>query len=309
MLDKPTRKSRPLPARSTVSDDPTEILGFAADACDDRGAAIATLVDIRGGAARALGSHVVVAADGRFCGYVSGGCVEAAVASEALLALDEGRDRMVMFGEGSPFFDIVLPCGGGITVAIHVLRDAKPIRHVLARLERRQPAALLYSPEAQTLVLTTPVGRAGWDEDAFATVYRPITRLIVSGQSNEADIVSRVAEAAGFDVFNLKPGDAAGKLADLIDPFTAVVLMHHDIENELDVLDAALRSQPLYIGALGSTRTHRKRLDRLGTLGWTDDALARIKAPIGIFGPARDASSLALSVVADVAACRLQAYA
>jgi xanthine dehydrogenase accessory factor len=51
------------------------------------GVALATLVEIRGGAARALGSHVAVAADGRFCGYVSGGCIEAAVASEALDAM------------------------------------------------------------------------------------------------------------------------------------------------------------------------------------------------------------------------------
>jgi xanthine dehydrogenase accessory factor len=309
MLDTPVVKSRPSPERSTASDDPAEILGFAADACEDGGAAIATLVDIRGGAARALGSHVAVAADGRFCGYVSGGCVEAAVASEALLALEAGRDRMVLFGEGSPFFDIVLPCGGGITVAIHVLRDAAPIRHVLSRLRQRQPAGLTYSPGAGRLVAIDPVMRAGWQGDAFATVYRPATRLVVSGQSNEADMVCGIAEAAGFDVVNLRPGEDVQRLSGLIDPFTAVALLHHDIDKELDVLDAALRAEPLYIGALGSARTHRRRLDRLAARGWDKDTLSRIKAPIGMFGPARDASSLALSVVADVAASRLQTYA
>ena len=93
----------PAPTRAFLSDDPVEVLGFAAAAFDEGGVEIATLFDIRGGAARAFGSHVVVASDGRFCGYVSGGCVEAAVAAEALLALEDGRGRMVKFGDGSPF--------------------------------------------------------------------------------------------------------------------------------------------------------------------------------------------------------------
>jgi hypothetical protein len=50
--------------------------------------------------------------DGGYWGFVSGGCTEAAVASEAIAALRVGHDRFLKLGEGSPFFDIVLPCGG-----------------------------------------------------------------------------------------------------------------------------------------------------------------------------------------------------
>lgn len=83
----------PTPARALLDDDPVEVFRFAADAYHHGGVALATLIEIRGGAARALGYHVVVAADGRFCGYVSGGCVEAAVAAEALLAMEARCDR------------------------------------------------------------------------------------------------------------------------------------------------------------------------------------------------------------------------
>ncbi|OOG76330.1 hypothetical protein B0E45_01015 [Sinorhizobium sp. A49] len=83
----------PTPARALLTDDPIELLKFAAAAFKDSQVAIATLVEIRGGAARSLGSQVIVLSDGRFAGYVSGGCVEAAVAAEALLAMAEGRDR------------------------------------------------------------------------------------------------------------------------------------------------------------------------------------------------------------------------
>ncbi|NNH64516.1 XdhC family protein [Rhizobium laguerreae] len=298
----------PIPVRASSTDDPAELLRFAIDAHRRGAAALATLVDIRGGAARALGAHMVVAADGRFCGYVSGGCVEAAVASEALLAMAQGRDRMVKFGDGSPFFDIVLPCGGGISVAIHVLKDVGALRHVLERLERRQAAGLAYSPERQALEPVDPRPRTCWLERDFLTVYRPRTRVLISGQTIEAQAVVGLAEASGYDVIAVAPGGVRS-VADIIDPFTAIVLLHHELDAEAAILETALASPGFYIGALGSTRTHRRRVERLRAMSFRRDDIARIKAPIGMFGPTRDATSLALSVLADIAAARLVAYA
>ncbi|MGO7757693.1 XdhC family protein [Rhizobium ruizarguesonis] len=298
----------PIPVRASLTDDPVELLRFAIDAHSVGAAALATLVDIRGGAARALGAHMAVAADGQFCGYVSGGCVEAAVASEALLAMAQGRDRTVKFGDGSPFFDIVLPCGGGISVAIHVLKDVGALRHVLDRLERRQAAGLAYSPGQQALEPVEPLPRAQWLEQDFVTVYRPRTRVVLSGQTIEAQAVARLAEASGYDVIAVAPGGVR-PVADIIDPFTAVVLLHHELDAEAAILEIALASPGFYIGALGSTRTHRRRVERLRAMAFRRDDIARIKAPIGMFGPTRDATSLALSVLADVAAARLVAYA
>ncbi|MFL5018863.1 MAG: XdhC family protein [Rhizobium sp.] len=298
----------PIPVRASSTDDPAELLRFAIDAHGLGAAALATLVDIRGGAARALGAHMVVAADGRFCGYVSGGCVEAAVASEALLAMAQGRDRMVKFGDGSPFFDIVLPCGGGISVAIHVLKDVGALRHVLERLERRQAAGLAYSPERQALQPVEPLPRTCWLKRDFLTVYRPRTRVLISGQTIEAQAVVRLAEASGYDVIAVAPGGVR-PVADIIDPFTAIVLLHHELDAEAAILETALASPGFYIGALGSTRTHRRRVERLRAMAFRRDDIARIKAPIGMFGPTRDATSLALSVLADIAAARLVAYA
>lgn len=298
----------PTPLRVSVTDDPAELLRFAIDAHGHDMVALATLVEIRGGAARALGSHVVVAADGRFCGYVSGGCVEAAVAFEALQAIVEGRDRVVKFGEGSPFFDIVLPCGGGISIAIHVLKDVVTLRQVLDRLERRETAGLAHSIEGQSLELVDPPSRARWLEPNFVGVYRPRTRVVLSGQAGEVQAVARLAEASGYDVIILTRGEERA-LARMIDRFTAVVLLHHDLDAEVAVLETALVSPGFYIGALGSTRTHRRRVERLRALAFGNEAIDRIKAPVGIFGPTRDAMSLALSVLADVAAARLLAHA
>ncbi|WP_064697398.1 XdhC family protein [Rhizobium aegyptiacum] len=299
----------PNPIRASSTDNLEELFRFAIDAHRLGAAALATLVEIRGGAARALGAHLVIAADGRFCGYVSGGCVEAAVAFEALLAIAEGRDRTVKFGDGSPFFDIVLPCGGGISVAIHVLRDVEALQHVLDRLGRRQVAGLVYSPERQTLEPIEPPHRACWLERDFVGVYRPRTRVVLSGQTIEAQAVARLAAASDYDVVISGQGSQGRAVAGTIDPFTAVVLLHHDLDTETAILDSVLRSRAFYIGALGSTRTHSRRIQRLKTMAFGQHEIDRIKAPIGMFGPTRDATSLALSVLADIAAARLVAYA
>ncbi|WP_132278059.1 XdhC family protein [Neorhizobium sp. BT27B] len=299
-------ESRPTPFRVDVGDQPVDILQFALDAFETGGVALATLVDIRGGAARALGSHVAIAADGRFCGYVSGGCVETAVASEALVAIAEANDRSVTYGDGSPFFDIVLPCGGGITVAIHVLRDAGPLRDVLDRVADRAPAALRYSPESQSLELSECLLRTCWQGAEFVTLYCPVTRVVISGMSMEAEAVARLATTSRWDV--VLPNGFEGDLASMMDAFTAVVLLHHDLDAEERVLDVATASSAFYVGALGSTRTHRQRSERMQRRGFSRQDIDRIKAPIGMFGPTRDATTLALSVVADIAASRLATY-
>ena len=309
MTDLSAQIFTPVAVRALSTDDPADILGFAAT-CLKEGldVALATLVEIRGGAARALGSHVVVAADGRYCGYLSGGCVEAAVAAEALLALAEGRDRTVLFGEGSPFFDIVLPCGGGITVAIHLLREGCAIEHVRDRLEKRRPAGLRYCPERQLLQIAEPPQRTHWQVGDFLTIYRPRTRVVISGQTVEASAVARIGAASDFEVLVHEPGEGRRHIVQDIDAYTAIVFLHHDLDQEAPALEAALGSEAFYVGALGSTRTHRRRIERLRKLGYGNDDLDRIKAPIGVFGPTRDSTSLALSILADVAASRLATY-
>lgn len=297
----------PVPVRVNNSDDPAEILRFALNALGGGGAALATLVEIRGGAARSLGAHLAVSSDGQYCGYLSGGCIEAAVAAEALKAMEEGRDRVVKYGEGSPFFDIVLPCGGGVTIAVHVLRAAEPLERVLDQLADRQTLALSQDPKSQALTHSKTVPpRSGWYEGSFVSVYRPQTCVVISGQTAEADAVSRLAHASGYQVQLLSSSKDPNAIE--IDRFTAVVLLHHDLDLEAAVLERALTSPAFYIGTLGSTRTHRRRTELLRVAGVSSENIDRIRAPIGLFGPTRDAASLALSVLADVAAARLEVF-
>ncbi|WP_024550396.1 XdhC family protein [Siccibacter turicensis] len=294
------------PEAAFLTDDSAAILRFAAEAFNaGRAVALVTLVEIRGGAARPLGAQMAVRDDGMYCGFVSGGCVESAAAHEALEVIASGTDRTVRYGEGSPWFDIVLPCGGGITLSIHKLRSAQPLQAVLEASSLRQAVSLRYCPASQTLTCVPPTHATGWYDAAFDVCYRPCTRVIVYGRSLEADATARVARAAGYDVHTSDSFNPRTSFA-LMDAHTAVILLYHDLNRELPVLQAALAANPFYIGALGSMRTHAARVTTLNELGWREEDIARINAPIGIFPKARDAHSLALSVLAEVAAARLR---
>jgi xanthine dehydrogenase accessory factor len=296
------------PVRAELTDDPTRVLDFAVREFAYGDDALATLTEIRGGSARALGAQMAVAGDGRYCGYVSGGCVEAAVAAEALEAITAGCDRSVMLGAGSRFFDIDLPCGGGITIAIHVLNDIRPLKYVLSKTSGRGLTALGYCPNSQTLQVCQAPSRSGWFDGAFMIVYRPRVRLLISGNSIEADTVARLGRNANFDVGVIDRAHAE-QFCSKIDRATAVVLLHHDLEAELPILEVALRSEAFYLGALGSTRTHRKRCERLHRAGFLEKDTARIKAPIGMFGPTKESIPLALSILADISATNLTTFA
>ncbi|WP_343230455.1 XdhC family protein [Xanthomonas euvesicatoria] len=292
------------PRPAFLTDDSAAILRFAAEAMASGSAvALVTLVEILGGAARRLGAQMAVRADGAYCGFVSGGCVEAATAAKALETIASGEDRQIRFGQGSPYFDIVLPCGGGITLNIHILRSEQPLRMVLAALDSRNPAGLRYFSGSNRLECVPQALACGWNGQCFDVGYRPRTRLMLFGRTFEAEATARLAQAAGYDV-QIGNSTELRAASRLIDADSAVALLFHDLDTELPALQVALAAAPFYIGALGSHRSHQRRVAALAALGYGEHDIARIKAPIGIFSKARDAHSLALSVLADVAAAR-----
>lgn len=81
---------------------------------NDNRCALVTLVSIEGSSPRPLGAQMAVSETGDWVGYLSGGCIERTVVTEALDALALGRNRRVRYGKGSPYIDINLPCGSAI---------------------------------------------------------------------------------------------------------------------------------------------------------------------------------------------------
>ena len=111
---------------------------------------------------------------------------------------------------------------------------------------------------------------------------------------------ARAAVARGLPVTILAAG--ATVLGADPDPWTAVVLFFHDHDREPPLLAVALQSPAFYVGAQGSLRTHRVRVAALAALGVPEDAIARLRGPIGLIPSARDPRVLAVSVLAEILA-------
>jgi xanthine dehydrogenase accessory factor len=189
-----------------------------------------------------------------------------------------------------------------IILNIHVLRESTLLHRTIEALERRIRCALILDPGKEEIVSGDGQELTGWKGDKFIRCYRPRPRLLLLGRSIELRQTASIAKQAGFDVDASEEWREGEIEAKSIDQDTAVALLFHDIEQEGPALRRALNSQPFYIGALGSSRTHKRRTEKLQTLGYSQDDIKRIKAPIGLFGNARDANTLALSVLADIAA-------
>jgi xanthine dehydrogenase accessory factor len=292
------------PQPAFITDRNEDVLRFAQNSISaGRAVALATLVEVQGGSARALGAQMAITDEGLYCGFVSGGCTEAAVAAEAVAAIQKRMDRFIRLGAGSPFFDIRLPCGGSINIFIHVVDDVRPIETVLSELQNRASASLIYSPGHRSLRASGSAA-TGWARENFVVSYRPRPKIFIVGRTLEVEATANVAKAAGYEVFDhIRDGN---RMPDLppFDENTAVALLYHDLDHEIPVMRDVLLGSPFYIGALGSTRTHANRIERLSHLGYSPSQLSRIKAPIGLFPKARDAQSLALSIVAEIAYVR-----
>jgi xanthine dehydrogenase accessory factor len=83
---------------------------------------------------------------------------------------------------------------------------------------------------------------------------------------------------------------------------TAILTLTHDPKIDDPALEAALRSEAFYVGALGSKRTHAKRVERLREAGFDDAAIGRIRGPIGLAIGARTPAEIAISIMAEVTA-------
>ncbi len=159
-------------------------------------------------------------------------------------------------------------------------------------------------------------------EDWFIRPRNPPLRLVIVGAVHAAQALAPMAAALGFAVtvvdprraFNTEarfpgmaldhdwPDDALTALAP--DTRTAVVTLTHDPKLDDPALEVALRSPAFYVGALGSRRTHAKRVERLKAAGLDDAAIARIAAPVGLDIGAVTAPEIALSIMAQVVARR-----
>ncbi|GMG84863.1 XdhC family protein [Paralimibaculum aggregatum] len=309
-----------------------------------RQAAIATVVETWGSAPRPVGAQLAISGEAELAGSVSGGCVEGAVAAEALEALSDGTARLMEFGvSDGDAFAVGLACGGTIRVLVEPVGAALP-EALLAELVAARAARRAVGVE--TRLAADPAGpvtpmpglahrligyadaparfdadRSGFDAEAprrFIAIHNPPLRLAIIGGAHIAQPLALMARETGYDVTVIDPREAfasparfpgerlmhdwpdAALKAHGLDLRCAVVLLTHDPKLDDPALMVALPSPAFYIGALGSTRTHARRRERLAAAGLAPELIDRIDAPVGLDIGARSPAEIAVATLAQM---------
>lgn len=180
--------------------------------------------------------------------------------------------------------------------------------------------------DASARLLSAANGRLAGTDDLFARAYVPAPRLLVIGAVHIAQALAPMAAAAGFEVTVVDPrgafasperfpgvalsdewpDEALSRLG--LDTATALVALSHDPKLDDPALQLALPSKVFYIGALGSRRTHEKRLQRLREAG-LGELTGRIHSPIGLDLGGRSPAEIAVSILAEIIQVRYQGVA
>ena len=332
--------------------------------------AVATVTAVDGSAPRDPGASMLVDADGRVTGSVSGGCVEGAVYElcERVLsgaaAVERGR-----FGiDDESAFAVGLSCGGEIEVFVQPAEPgvlaAEPFERVLAGASSGV-ATIVSGPEPLLGRVVAPgAGPAPLDDEELAAAgVRGVSaqriaaeldrrirsgrsglvrfdcdgdelvlfcesrlappRLVIFGAVAFAEALASAAALLGYRVSVCDPRPAfttpdrfpavhevvvrwpSDYLAELdVDERTVVCVLGHDAKTDIPLLALALSLPVAYVGALGSRRTHDERVRMLRDAGVDDDALTRLRSPIGLDLGAATPAETAVSILAEVIAVR-----
>ena len=166
------------------------------------------------------------------------------------------------------------------------------------------------------------MAKSGMEETAegrvFLTVHVPSARLVITGAVHISQALAPMAALVGYDVTIVDPRTAFAsqeRFPDVkviaewpdaalpplnVDHYTAFVALTHDPKIDDPALLHALQRDCFYIGALGSKKTHARRVDRLKQAGISDAAIGRIHAPIGLFIGAVSPAEIAVSILAEI---------
>ncbi len=165
--------------------------------------------------------------------------------------------------------------------------------------------------------------RAYGDAEIFIEVFAPKPKLIIFGGVHTAIPLTQFAQTLGFRVTIVDgrgrfatrerfptadeivvawPDDAIAQMK--INASTYIAILTHDPKFDIPALKALSKTQPRYIGSMGSRETRRQHFAELRAAGVSDEFLARVHGPIGLDLGARTPEEMALAIIAEIVAVR-----
>jgi len=291
---------------------------------DGRPAALATLYRVEGSAPRGPGAQMLfVAPDDKAdigaSGYFSGDCIEGDVAGHAMQVLADGLPRRLHYGNGSPWIDIRLRCGGALHVLVERIAADSAAAAELLRHGAARRACRWHSDGTVQHVTADEGPLLDLSETPFSLArrYDPPRRLIVSGGDPGALAAARLAALSQFETILLRPdgptapppfpvsrymrSDPATALAELgVDRWTAYLGATHEDHHDLGGCLAALRGGAGYVGMIGAKSRAAARRGALENAGATPEELARLHLSPGVAGLGKSPWEVATGIIAEI---------
>ena len=285
-----------------------------------------TVIKTWGSSPRPIGATLAICDDGRVVGSVSGGCIEDDLIERVRQhGITRTAPEIVSYGiTADEAHRFGLPCGGTIELAIEPLSSASTIVELLDRLDRHELVAR--NLNLQTGEVTLSPAQAGAVQDiadgVLTTIHGPRWRLFIIGAGQLSRFLAQVATAMDYHVTVCDPREeyrAGWQLPgvqlvhampdDLVieaqlDHRSAVVALPHDPKLDDLALMEALKSDAFYVGAIGSRVNNAKRRERLKEFDLTEEQLARLHGPIGMYIGSKTPAEIAISILAELTAIK-----
>jgi len=295
---------------------------------------VARVIQTWGSSPRPVGSALVINSQGKMFGSVSGGCVEGDVVKEGMEMIRSGQPKVQKFEFGisdDMAWSSGLSCGGKLSVLLQLVKSEDKVWHKIGEAITQnkhfgiRTSMLDGSTEvirgSRLLNMETGI-QDEEDRESFIQVISRRPKLLLIGIAHITidlvlfakmfDFETIVIDPRGFfsqnstfkvepdKIFSSYPSDVLDSIE--LDKSTFCAVLSHDPKIDDNALEILLRSEVAYIGALGSRRTHQKRLDRLSQKGFSSEELQRIQGPIGLKIGAVGAQEIALSIISEVVA-------
>jgi xanthine dehydrogenase accessory factor len=287
---------------------------------------LVTVVRTWGSSPRPPGAMLAIREGGEVVGSVSGGCIEDDLIDQVRCdGVSQTAPKRVVYGiTADQAHRFGLPCGGTIELVIEPLSKASSIDELLERLEHGElvERRVDLNTGAVTLRRADPGSLLRIEDHHLITVHGPRWRLFIIGAGQLSRFLAQVASAMDYRVtvcepreeyrmgWNLPGVELKHAMPDdlvleaRLDARSAVVALTHDPKLDDLALMEALKSDAFYVGAIGSRLNNTKRRERLREFDVTDEQLAGLHGPIGIYIGSKTPAEIAISILAEMTAVK-----
>ena len=291
---------------------------------ENRKVSLATVISTWGSSPRPVGGQMAIDSNGEIIGSVSGGCIEGAVITEGINSINDGKTRVKDYGiSNNMAWEVGLACGGELKVLIQPLDiQDKIVFSIVNSIKNREAVKLRIDCSNGLRIidntLTNQTSLYDKEKNEFIHVIDPKPRLFVVGAVHIAQALISLAAITDFEIILIDPREHFAtekrfpnckiltEWPDIalsrfnLDKSTHLVTLTHDPKIDDPALIYSLKKNIGYIGSLGSKKTHQKRCERLTSLGFSDNDINKIHAPIGLDIKGKTPAEIAVSIIAEI---------